>query len=331
MTKPKHATASAPADALSSEVSLRAQIDNSGLTVAGRSRALSAVDRLLGGAIGIPAEFFEGIRRRMELRGKQKEEYIIQQGVNFCKDNKVTPALVSPTRRLIADETRKQLNREAIVLEAMSTINELPEQEPDTLSPDEPSVLDEDWINVFSAFAEKASSERLQQLWGRILSGEIRKPGSFGLNTLRVISELDAEIATIFQDVCRYRLLNGMVPKPNPFIESSLLNWTMLEEVGLLQDVSGSLAIEGGEGVAAQTETYCLIIRAKPGGANLRLPVVKITRAGQQIASILPWDEREALYKAGSVIAKSFEVFIAEVGERGTTALKHGPLEAMTY
>ena len=56
-------------DELGGEVSIRAQLDATGLTVGGKSRALAAADRLLGGLVGIPAAYLEGVRARVEARG----------------------------------------------------------------------------------------------------------------------------------------------------------------------------------------------------------------------------------------------------------------------
>lgn len=54
-------------------------------------------------------------------------------------------------------------------------------------------------MNSFMRFAEDASSDRLRDLFGRILAGQIFRPGAFCLTTLRTLSELDQAIATDFQ------------------------------------------------------------------------------------------------------------------------------------
>ena len=49
------------------------------------------------------------------------------------------------------------------------------------------------------------------------------------------------------------------------------------------------------EQIPLMTESYYLRIIVTDANPNLSIPFVKITRAGQQIAAILPWDELEAL------------------------------------
>src|SRR5260370_29383469 len=93
------------------------------------------------------------------------------------------------------EEKRKFKNKEAI---ARSAIEELRN---DPGAADAPSEIEDDWLNLFARFAEDKSSEELQALFGRILAGEIRKPGSFSLRTIQLmatISKRDAEAVAAF-------------------------------------------------------------------------------------------------------------------------------------
>lgn len=49
--------------------------------------------------------------------------------------------------------------------------------------------VDDDWLNVFEQYAENASSERLREMWARVLSKESISPGNISLRTLRFLSE----------------------------------------------------------------------------------------------------------------------------------------------
>jgi len=282
-------------DELSGEVVVRAHVDQAGLTLAGKSRFLAATDRLLGGLVGIPAAYFEGIRERVEIKNSIRLEQIRVQSrgmIELLENMGVTGKVTA--QRFVAEEILKQINREAVWAESDKSIRLLASPNP-TDSHDGAPELEEDWINIFASYAEKASSERLRQLWGRILAGEIRKPGSFAPSTLRTISEMDAEIATAFQEVVALRLETNMLLKPSPLEGDLLLKWTFLEEVGLFQEVNGSLTMiysstDGEHGVIT-TRNYSLRITFKKQIPNISIQMVKITRVGQQIADILPWDE----------------------------------------
>jgi uncharacterized repeat protein (TIGR03899 family) len=58
--------------------------------------------------------------------------------------------------------------------------------------------VDEDWITRFFKYAEEISNEEIQELWGRILSGEIQEPKSYSLRTLDILRNLSKEEAQIF-------------------------------------------------------------------------------------------------------------------------------------
>jgi hypothetical protein len=73
-TKALDSALSAAKDELGGEIAIRAHIDKSGLTVGGKSRFLVATDRLLGGLMGIPASYVEGIRRSAEIREDARTE-----------------------------------------------------------------------------------------------------------------------------------------------------------------------------------------------------------------------------------------------------------------
>jgi hypothetical protein len=171
---------------------------------------------------------------------------------------------------------------------------------PEPIDPqNDPTEIEEDWMGLFAGYSDRASSERLRKLWGRILAGEIRKPGSFALSTLRVISEMDAEIALIFQEVVSLRISASHLLKPKVIRNEILRKWTFLEEVGLIQGVDGNLSYTYSgnprEFRTTFTNNYGLRIHFTEKKKSAAVSVVAITRAGRQIAEILPWDEVAAL------------------------------------
>jgi hypothetical protein len=57
----------------------------------------------------------------------------------------------------------------------------------------------EDWVTRYIESASQVTDQRMQELWGRILAGEIRKPGAFSLRTLHVVSNLASYEAKYFE------------------------------------------------------------------------------------------------------------------------------------
>lgn len=69
-----------------------------------------------------------------------------------------------------------------------------------------PESPDEDWVTRFFKYAENISTEQMQDLWGRILAGEIRSPGTYSLRTLDFIRNLTKADADLLQKVGRHAI-----------------------------------------------------------------------------------------------------------------------------
>jgi len=217
--------------------------------------------------------------------------------------------------RFLADQARKQVNREAVADSAIEHLQEA----------DDPGVdngaIDEDWMNLFEAGAEKASSDHLRDLWGRVLAGEIRTPGSFSLSTIRFISELDAKIAKTFELYVSKRISDDNIIKPNEIVNDVLEDLVFLEACGLLQGALGNIGKEFAKGEDGDyfyipMDNYLLRIKSKR--TKLRLNVIYITRIGSEIASILPpVNPVDSLTAIGeSFLNVSIESIISEVQKK---------------
>jgi hypothetical protein len=93
------------------------------------------------------------------------------------------------------EEKRKLENRAATVRIAVDEVNDKPQQQ------DAAQEIDDDWLNLYAKIAEDKTSEELQSLFGKILAGEIQRPGTFSLRTLQFLSTLSRSDA---QEISRF-------------------------------------------------------------------------------------------------------------------------------
>jgi len=93
-------------------------------------------------------------------------------------------------KRIDFREHKKQNNIENITQKAAEQL------EVENNVSDEP--VDEDWTSRFFNYAEDISNEEMQEIWARILAGEIKSPKSYSLRTLDVLRNLSKEEAEIF-------------------------------------------------------------------------------------------------------------------------------------
>src|SRR5262245_50108275 len=135
-----------------------------------------------------------------------------------------------------SDEERRKVENRALIVKAAQ--DDLQSSQPET---DAPSEIDDDWLNFFARLAEDKSSEELQQLFGKILSGEVRRPGSFSLRTLQIMATISKADAERVSRLLSYALAAALDAMFMPFQERpEHVDRLFLEELGLAGGPSGS-------------------------------------------------------------------------------------------
>lgn len=281
-------------DLLANDVSLTANLESKGVSAAARSRLIAAIDRLCGNVVDTLSPGLEAFNARRREQSNIRQGLIRASGEAAIKrisdEPKIPEQIVD---RFLRDELRRQDNKDAIVREAIEELASAASH-----NEANPEVcLEEDWLNVFASYAEQATSDRLRNLWSQILAGEIRKPRSFSLSTLRLISELDAEIARAFERALVLRFDQSAIVQPKDLEGDQLLEFTFLQEVGLLQHVTGFL---GTDRTANPDGTFIVpsfqfALRGKMKPNNkYRVPQIMISRIGREISTILPASDGRA-------------------------------------
>lgn len=282
-------------DHLDRNVSLSVSVEDRGLKVGASSRAVAAFDRLCGGLIDLPAAYFEGVTERVRARNKTKLRFL-ETDTEFHALSEVAQDAIenSVLTEVAGPQIRKLDNKNKVTLRAIEYLetSEVP------ISSEDP--MDEDWLNYFEDYAEKASTERMRDLWARVLAGEVRKQGEFSLSTMRFLSELDKDIATIFErEASQHVFLEMFLLKEDNSSGQKLLDLSFLEEMGLLAEVGGNVNVEiplneSGQITFTNGKTM-LIVGAK---SAVRTNLILITRIGREILKLLPAaDERTAFRK----------------------------------
>ncbi|MDR6767484.1 hypothetical protein J2W88_002765 [Acidovorax delafieldii] len=110
-----------------------------------------------------------------------------------------------------------------------------------------------DWLNAFEREAAEITSEEMQLRFGKILAGEIKSPGSFSVRSIRLMSEIESDVAADFAHACSMAVALviethgdvriptvGLSPGANGLREFGLSYRSLLslQEVGLLNEES---------------------------------------------------------------------------------------------
>ncbi|MFE8596469.1 DUF2806 domain-containing protein [Archangium violaceum] len=144
-------------------------------------------------AAGIGAIAYPWIVRREARAIADAQKILADGGLSFeSATMKSFPAQI--VSRVTYQEAKRQNNLLKIVDEAHKELPENVSQEP----------VDPDWVNRFFAEAQEVSNEQMQQLWGRLLAGEVARPGSISLRTLDHLRNMTNSDAKLFSKLCEF-------------------------------------------------------------------------------------------------------------------------------
>lgn len=301
-------------------------LSNFNLPTAFGGRAGDALSRLIGVPINAVAARLE--RGEANIVARTDGQAAFQR---IVADAAAQEAIKNPEFMQRAIETfgrdlvQAQINRDKIATEAVLHLeSEHTEVDDEKFETSEP--VSQDWLNHFSSHAGKVSSEEMQMYWGQLLAGEIRKPGRFSLSTMRILSEIDVELARLFAKRIHHNLNGGFIHKrpKDGMLDAELL---LLEDSGFVSGTKGLglLKTYGKKQKGGFVEVYkdhMLKINCEDKTEKMSLPIVMLTRAGQDILSFVP---QKSAVELGHFIANlgvkeiiNVEVFSMIKVENGT-------------
>lgn len=199
--------------------------------------------------------------------------------------------------RLDYQERKRQQNIESITSIAAAELlqqEDVPDEKPD-----------DDWVTRFFLSAQDVSSEQMQDLWGRILSGEIKKPGTYSLKTLEFIKNITKSDAAILEHVGKLAVQWGRTS----FIAVHDMKWLKesceifpghhfaISELGAMYPTDLSLTMFREDSIQEEyfiTRDMLLIIKRGEIKSPINLPIWKFTAVGQELLELIPVPQDEA-------------------------------------
>ncbi len=201
--------------------------------------------------------------------------------------------------RLISREIEAQNNIEAI---AENALNSMPTQVSD-------EQVSPNWRRKFFSEAENISDENMQFLWGKVLAGEVTKPGSFSLRSLDTLKSLSLGEAETFRLACGLAseggeiYLNESRNPSNPLKEFGLHYGALmtLTDAGLLHSPSTVYRHftdiqDNAPSWFIQNNGVNLLVSGLPL-KHVRLPLLAFTATGRELMKLIPQNPCEAYLK----------------------------------
>lgn len=190
-------------------------------------------------------------------------------------------------QRIEFQERKRQSNIVSVVRAAAAELGdkEVPDHEPDS-----------DWTARFFDSVQDVSSEDMQKIWAKILSGEVETHGRTSLRTLDTLRNMTKRDAEIFRDICDF-VIYDFVFYDEKYIQSYDVlrygNLLHLQDCGLM-NIGPFLVKEltwndrnYREGIVFPYQGILLkIINEKKAEKETNIPNVLLTTAGRELFRI---------------------------------------------
>ena len=186
----------------------------------------------------------------------------------------------------------------------------------DSQDPNGPS---HDWWHRIYEACKPVSDKEMQELFARLIAGELKQPGCVAFSTIEVLRRLDTETARIFQRWCSMSLDSGQDLRLLTFGRTSYMwgfglsyaDLQRLDEVGLIRleltdwQVGTYFTKEDGGTVRRWVMQFeylkrpWYVRRSDPANTNIgNVPIIAATRAGTEIGRTSPREENRSYTRA---------------------------------
>lgn len=192
-------------------------------------------------------------------------------------------------QRFLYQELRQQHIIDEIVLKTYKILENVIYVSKDPVSPD--------WICRFFSSVENIGDKELQDVWARILAGEIQNPNSYSYRALEVLKNMTRQEVEQFHKLASFSM--GSEEIQFIFDDDRILSKygikfndiLILEECGVINSSSLEVSKEvlGHNSISYNSEIIGLITSKPNAEAKnvLRVPVYKFTRTGKQLLSVM--------------------------------------------
>ena len=156
---------------------------------------------------------------------------------------------------------------------------------PDEQVSEEP--VEKDWMTRFLNIAEEVSDDDMQNIWARVLAGEIKKPKSYSLRTLEVLRNLSKEEAALIMKVSNYQIALDLLSTEDFAV--SFMDQITLDDIGVIcgEQLVRTYKIPSKGKISFELNKQVLINIYAPTGVKIELKGFKMTKAGIEIIGLI--------------------------------------------
>ena len=290
-----------------------------------RRNIFKALGQLSSAAIDIPVAYLTGIADERRAETAARIKLINTSAGQIAQQMQTDPEYARVAVQKFGHRVlREQVNLDMISSRALSELRDASDSFDQSGPEESGDTINDDWLNAFETEARLKSTEEMQAFFGKVLAGEIRRPGSFSTRTIKILGSLDQNVANHFarlSSMCVSTVgMHNRVPSlggnaGTNALEKYGLNFdtlNLLNEHGLVIADYNSwwefvpfMAILNVEQQAIcvplyyQGRHWMLTPKSTSGiGKKLRIEGVALTRSGGELFSIVKVEPREDYSKA---------------------------------
>lgn len=181
-----------------------------------RKNAVKAFARLCTAAVEYPVALIEGAIAEKRAESRARVKLIDASASQIAEQMQTNPEYARAAATKFAHKIiRERVNVDQVSEIAAADLKSEPLAIANDKEPEAPPIS-EDWLNAFEGEAAQMSSEQMQRLFGKILAGEIRRPTSYSIKTIKLIAQLDNHAAALFRLLCSLSI-SLHIPNSNIF------------------------------------------------------------------------------------------------------------------
>jgi hypothetical protein len=248
-------------------------------------------------------------------------------------ENEVLPPLIEAAKPgdyvgfAVAAETDRAIQRTRNLVSIVRKAAEEAGETPDEQVSDQP--VDPDWFARWRSGAEDVSSEQMQQLWARILAGEVREPGKFSLRVLDFLRSLSASEASDIAKLGSFIIDGDAIYRDDsvkPILERAGITTpttVVLRDLGIIGEIGIFSGLEM-KWKSSQLDTFLVVIGCQEkallcthsdASKTLTIPIATVSRLGRDLLSLVHDARANVDYLRGlgtSIKEKGFRVSLAD-------------------
>ena len=175
----------------------------------------------------LPTSSIAQMLREVRLRGNQREDLRV---ISDLMDMGLVPAEYQGTAMHVRFAEDVDLATEKETARLATNIVRILDKAKALEEPSELKPPNDEFMRRWVDDASNESDETLQEMWARVLVGEMARPGSISRHTHSVVRELTPDVAEIFRTFCSYTMCS--MDGKRPLVVATLATSTILGERG---------------------------------------------------------------------------------------------------